>query len=102
MAQPQAEVLVWFLLTEQGGRQTPPSLNEPGYRPHLRVAGDGELLGVEFCGGPAEARLGAPAHAKIIMLDYPGVAYEKLAAGAEFEILEGARKVGSGVVTKRD
>jgi len=43
---PYAEVFVIFLPTEAGGRTRPINLDDHGYRPHFRVAPDGEYLGV--------------------------------------------------------
>ncbi|MDE7454733.1 MAG: hypothetical protein K2M64_02770 [Clostridia bacterium] len=75
-----------------------PSLHY-GYRPHLTVEGDDELLGVEFiewnltqldCFGDA-----------VIKLLYDGVNYSKLKQNTEFYIVEGGRKtVGVGKVVE--
>ena len=104
MAEYWAEVFIELLPTASGGRQTPVDLNNdhPGsYRPHLRVVGgSGEMLGVAFMDGPDEpVSPGESAHATIQGL-YSGVSYQELVEGAQFEILEGARVVGSGRVVR--
>jgi hypothetical protein len=101
-----AEVFVEFLPSESGGRRTSICLGEDAatrYRPHFRVkGGDGQYLGVEFVDGPDEPiRPGQRTFATVRFLYQPSVSYESLVVGAEFEILEGARTVGQGRVTRR-
>jgi translation elongation factor EF-Tu-like GTPase len=101
-----AEVWVSFLSTEQGGRRTPVNLGEPSpghYRPHFRVrGGDGEMLGVEFVDGPNDwIQPGNSAYATVRFLWEPGVSYDRLVSGTEFDVLEGSRVVGAGHVTRR-
>lgn len=47
-------VSVEFLSTKEGGRKSPIVLigGSGGYRPHFRVIGDTEYLGVQFLEGP--------------------------------------------------
>ena len=101
-----AEVFVAFLAPDQGGRQTPICLGEEAigrYRPHLRVHdGDQVYLGVEFVDGPdGPLPPGGRSHATVRFLFEPHVSYEALVVGAEFDICEGDRVVGSGRVTHR-
>ena len=96
-----------LLPAEQGGRASPLNLSTdaPGsYRPHFRaLGGDGEMLGIEFVDGPDEpVRPGAGTFATVRFLYAPEVDYSALAVGAAFEILEGARVVGRGRVTRRE
>jgi translation elongation factor EF-Tu-like GTPase len=101
-----AEVLIEFLPTEKGGRQTPICLSTDSqghYRPHFRVRdGDGECLGVEFVDGPDEPIApGGSAHATVRFLYEPEVCYDALVVGAHFEVVEGSRVVATGQVTRR-
>jgi hypothetical protein len=101
-----AELLLEFLPTEQGGRQSPISLSEEAispYRPHLRVVdGDGTMLGVEFVDGPDEpVSPGTKSYATVRFLFEPDVCYDALVVGARLELLEGSRTVAIGTVTRR-
>jgi hypothetical protein len=101
-----AEILVEFLPTGKGGREQAVDLSNdtPGlYRPHVRVCGgSGEMLGVAFMDGPDDAvEPGASTYATIKSLYEPGVSYDELIEGAEFEILEGSKVVGLGRVVRR-
>ncbi len=103
---PYTEVLIEFLPVERGGRHTPICLSEeaPGkYRPHFRVrGGDGALLGVECIDGPNDPITpGRSTYATVRFIYEPEVSYDALVVGAEFEVLEGARVVGTGRVTRR-
>jgi len=92
-----AEVWVQLMPTADGGRSSAVLL--AGYRPHLRVAG-GDYLGVEFVDGPPRPlHPGEGCTAKVRFLYQPSVSYQALAMGAEFEVLEGSRIVGSGHVS---
>ena len=96
-----AEVLIEFLPTEKGGRRTPFCLSpdsEAHYRPHFRVCGgDGEFLGVEFVDGPDDLVLpGGSTYATVRFMYEPRVCYDALVVGARFEVMEGARVVGTG------
>lgn len=101
-----AEVFVEFLPTDQGGRKTPVWLSEdaPGpYRPHVRMrGGDQTYLGVEFVDGPDEPiSPGGKSYATVRFMYEARISYEALVVGAEFDICEGGRVVGSGRVTRR-
>jgi hypothetical protein len=102
-----AEVLIELLPSEQGGRGTPVCLstdNTVPYRPHFRVrGGKGEMLGVEFVDGPDEpVPPGGRTYATVRFLFEPEVCYDELVLGAQFEMLEGGRRVvGVGQVTRR-
>ena len=92
-------VLVKFLSAGEGGRLGSIYLNGYGYSPHFRIIGDTEYLGVQFIEGlhriinPKEWVI-----AKVWLMYYPNVNYEKLSEGKEFEILEGTKVVGTGTV----
>lgn len=98
---PYAEVLVEFFPTVSGGRKTPPRLNDHGYRPHLRVIGNTELLRVEFVDGPDDLSFGVSTYATAKFLYVPNVSYQLLNIGTNFEIVEGTKVVGRGTVTRR-
>ena len=69
-----------------------------GYSPHFRVDG-GEHLGISF--EKVEALSESDTYRATVALVYPGVNYQSLIEGAEFEVLEGARVVGTGRVLRR-
>jgi hypothetical protein len=101
-----AEVLIELLPTENGGRCSPIYLStdsESHYRPHFRVGGgDGEYLGVEFVDGPDDrVPPGGRTYATVRFMYEPEVCYDALVVGAEFEVMEGSRVVGTGQVTRR-
>ena len=98
---PYAEVFVTLLPTEAGGRTHPINLDDHGYRPHFRIALDGEYLGVEFVDGPEEVRPGDQTYATVRFLYAPAISYDALTVGTTFEILEGAHIIGHGTVTRR-
>jgi len=88
---------VQFISIDEGGRKG--LIYLIGYRPHFRVIGDTEYLGIQFIEGPD--RIINPKEwvsAKVCLLYYPNVSYEKLRVGEEFEIVEGAKIVGIGTV----
>src|SRR5215475_1947556 len=99
-----AEVLIEFLATENGGRQTPISLSTDSsarYCPHFRLCdGNGEFLGVEFVDGPDQPIMpGGSTHATVRFLYEPQVCYDALVVGAQFDVIEDSRVVGTGRVT---
>ncbi|HMO15415.1 MAG TPA: hypothetical protein PKD64_15140 [Pirellulaceae bacterium] len=101
-----AELILEFLPTDLGGRRSPISLSADAvsrYRRHLRVIDGDELtLGVEFVDGPDEPVYpGMKTHATVRFRYEPGVCYDALIVGARFELLEGARAVAVGEVTRR-
>jgi hypothetical protein len=101
-----AELVLEFLPIDRGGRRSPISLSADAvapYRPHLRiVGGDGTMLGVEFVDGPDEPiSPGMKTHATVRFLYEPEICYDALIVGARFELLEGARAVAVGEVTRR-
>jgi translation elongation factor EF-Tu-like GTPase len=99
---PYAEVLVVFLLSEEGGRKNMPFLYDQCYRPHFRVKPSLEMLGVEFVDGPdGLVQAGVPTFATVRFSYYPDICYDELKVGTKFEILEGAHVVGHGEVTRR-
>jgi hypothetical protein len=70
-----------------------------GYSPHFRVIGDGEYLGIQFIEGPDRpVEQGELVDAKVCLMYYPNVSYDKLTIGQEFEIFEGPNIVGRGWV----
>ena len=76
-------------------RETLPLLQK-GYRPHLKISGDDEYLGVVFV--DSEDVIYGKEILAVIKTIYEGVGYHKLKVGAKFEILEGANIVGVGEV----
>jgi translation elongation factor EF-Tu-like GTPase len=95
-AVPGAIVDVQFLDPRVGGREK--TFVTAPYRPHFRV-GDGELLGIQFFDGPdSPVRPGEVVAAKVRFMYFPSVNYDALIAGAQFEVREGSRIVGVGVV----
>lgn len=97
-----ADVEVVFLSPEEGVRHMPPCLNNMKYRPHFRVFGTKEWLGVEFIEGPDEPVKPALSTPSTVLLLYaPEVSYTELQEGTRFEILEGPNVVGSGEVIRR-
>lgn len=72
-------------------------LNE--YRPHFRVTGDSEYLGISFFDCPQSlVRPSELVDAKVSLIYYPNVPYEKLKDGQTFDIIEGRKIVGKGTV----
>ena len=71
-----------------------------GYRPHLIVAGKGEYLGVIVVDLPKNRAVhpGDRAQVSFHLVYHPAVDYSALQPGMKFEILEGPRSVGDGVV----
>lgn len=95
---PSAIVDVEFLDPSVGGRDN--TLVTSPYRPHFRV-GDGELLGVQFFDGPdTPVPPSVVVSAKAQFMYFPEVNYDALCPGAQFEVREGARIVGVGLVKK--
>ncbi|WP_082076899.1 GNAT family N-acetyltransferase [Microbacterium azadirachtae] len=94
----QVNATVTMRSPQEGGRRAPAFL-DGRFRPHVRVSGDDEYLGVIFLGA-TEGKLhpGEPAPI-ILQLIYDVDNYSKLEPGTEFDVLEGLRIVGRGVVT---
>ena len=95
-----ALVSIELFSTECGGPATPLSLKHGSCRPHLRVAG-GHMLGVAFVDGPDAPVAAGQRCAATALLIYSGVDYSALASGATFELLAGARVMGTGRVIDR-
>jgi translation elongation factor EF-Tu-like GTPase len=94
---PRLEVEVVFIMAEVGGRSLAPQhLSSGRYRPHLRVAGVGEFLGVAFVDGPALVEAGQQVRATVSLIY--GVDYSPLKAGTLFSVVEGPHFVAFGVV----
>ncbi len=95
----QLKAAVTFLTPENGGRALVPCLKTRWYRPHLRVPPNDSLLGVEFIDGPeGPTPLGTVVSVTLRLVYEPEVSYISLQPGVDFEVLEGARLVGSGRV----
>lgn len=91
------DVEVRFLPAAAGGRSAPVSLAGSGtirYMPHLRVGPSGEELGIAFVAGPSVTYPGETARGTAALLY--AVDDSPLQPGAEFEVLEGRRCVGTG------
>ncbi|WP_409274561.1 hypothetical protein V1499_05885 [Neobacillus sp. SCS-31] len=103
---PWLDVVVEFLSSEEGGNNLISLGNYlygdrfvNGYRPHFRIKGETEYLGIMFKSGPEGlVKPNEKINAQVWLNYYPGISYEKLMNGAEFEIMEGARIVGTGNV----
>jgi hypothetical protein len=87
---------VTFLTPDQGGRDSPFALN--GFRPHLRVPPDDNMLGVEFVGSDTVVPVGNPVSVLAKLVYAPAVSYAVLHPGAWIEVLDGSRVVGHGHV----
>lgn len=102
----RVDLHVEWLSTVEGGRRHPIWLRpegEGGYRPHLRLGPDGDYLGVQFLDGdPPMLPPGGAGHATAeLMYESRGVDYRALVPGAEFDVMEGKRRVGRGRVLRR-
>ncbi len=86
------------------GRRTPIFPRAKGrnaYRPHFRVDA-GEPLGVTFINGPEILAPGQEADVTVALVYWNTVAdYAALQPGVNFEVREGARRVGTGCVLRR-
>ncbi|WP_059173097.1 hypothetical protein [Bacillus sp. FJAT-27445] len=103
---PWLDVVVEFFSPEEGGNNLI-CLGDylygdrfvNGYRPHFRIKGETEYLGIMFINGPQGLiKPNEKVNAKVWLSYYPEISYEKLINGAEFEIMEGARIAGTGKV----
>jgi hypothetical protein len=94
------EIEVRFLNPDDGGRQQPPNLKAGTYRPHFRVPPDTTLLGVAFVDGPPLMQPNVPFRATVRPLYAPSVDYSLLTVGAHFDVVEGPKVVGDGVVIR--
>lgn len=84
-----------LLPISEGGRSGPVDLGGR-YMPHLRVDG-GEFLGVALRSDTAATL--EPGGSGIVTIDLLyDIDYGALAPGVRFEILEGRRRIGTGVV----
>lgn len=93
-----ALVQIHFISSDAGGRGAPVIIS-PSYRPNFRVGTD-EYLGVTFVGGSSDAvSPGSSIQAEAIFVYAPTVNYDALQVGIQFQVLEGNRIVGVGVVS---
>jgi hypothetical protein len=100
-SKPRINVSFTFFSPEKGGRRSPIFLNS--YRPHLRVIGDTEYIGVQFNENPNKGI--APDvkfDTEVTLLYFPDVSYKKLRHETGFEILEGAKVIGKGKVINQE
>jgi translation elongation factor EF-Tu-like GTPase len=92
------------LLASDMGRRTPfcpqGRKQKSFYMPHFRVGGVGEFLGVAFVDGPEQIAPGGSGECEVVLM-YEGVDYSLLRPGASFDIVEGPKTIGSGVVLRR-
>jgi len=85
---------ITLLETVAGGRERGIDTSG-GYRPHVRVDG-GEMLGVEVVG---EGRSIEPGESGVVDLELLyDIDYSPSQPGVAFSIVEGARRVGTGVI----
>jgi hypothetical protein len=88
----------------ENGRTTPiaGSAHPAAYKPHLRVGGDGEYLGVAFVDGPPWIHPGEEAEVTAALIyTGTGVDYSGLQAGASISVVEGSHTVARGHVLRR-
>ncbi len=98
MKQTSVRVEINFKTTVDGGRSTAVDLRSGKYRPHFRV-GDGEYLGVAMINGSTEAvPLDGAVSGEAVLVYQPNVDYAALVPGVIFDVLEGAKVVGTGKV----
>ena len=88
---------VVFERPEHGGRVRHPDIADGPYRPHVRVVGTDELLGVAFEEWGQSPVPGRPLIVQIRPL-YDGVDYAGLSVGASVEVVEGDKVVARGRV----
>jgi hypothetical protein len=88
---------ITFFSKDRGGRQRLPNLSTVEYRPHLRVAGASQLLGVVVAGTASPAPE-VPIGVQVVPLYPDHVDYSSLQGGQRFEVVEGIHTVGEGVV----
>lgn len=94
---PIIEVSISIYRAEEGGRKRPIIVKV--YRPHFRVIGKEEYLGVEFINDSYDnIEPGSSYKITVRLMYYPNVSYADLSAGKDFEILEGPNVVGRGYV----
>ncbi|SHO57934.1 hypothetical protein [Vibrio quintilis] len=86
---------VCFLPAPEGGRASLPV--GTGYAPHIVIPEEGRYLAVRFIDIPQDIQPGQ-AFSVTLQLMYPDVDYSALKKGVLFEIREGRRAVGTGVV----
>ena len=101
MDHPYAEIKIRFLAPDEGGRKSLPDLDDAGYRPHLRIVGDNEYLGVEFVDGPSTYDCSSNCHTTVRFLYSPQVCYDGLQVGSQIEVMEGGKVVAKGEVIRR-
>jgi hypothetical protein len=94
-----ADLQITFLPTHSGGRSTRVQPGSRSYRPHVRLIGGADALGIEFVSG-ANLKPGASGVVRVRFLYDSLVSYESLKAGVRFEVLEGPRVVGHGEVIR--
>ena len=92
-------VTVRFLSHDEGGRKHPPSL--PGFMPHFVVPPSNEMLGIAFIDGPVDIFPNDDSTATVRCLYEPMVSYDALKVGTQFQIVEGPKLIGSGIVLNR-
>jgi hypothetical protein len=81
------------------GRSRVPTLSGGKYRPHFRVTGDTEYLGVAFVSGPEHCALGDEVQATAALIY--DVDYSALQRHVTFDVLEGPTVVGTGTIVRR-
>ena len=93
------EVIVQFLSHHQGGRKHPPPL--VGFMPHFVVPPSREMLGIAFIDGPNDILPNDDVSATVRCLYEPLISYDVLKVGTQFQIVEGPRLIGTGIVLNR-
>jgi hypothetical protein len=94
------ELDVVFLTHDAGGRRAMVQTFKTGeYRPHLRISGVGEFLGVRFVDGPSEILAGRQLRASVSLM-YQGVDYSGLTDGTLCTVVEGVKVVAFACVVR--
>ena len=90
------ETQIIFKSYEHGGRVQLPIGS--GFSPHFIVQGSNQLLAINFIDFPDNAEFEKPCMVKVELRYYPKIDYSSLIDGARFEVKEGPKIIGTGLV----
>lgn len=91
------EAFVTLLPTAAGGRVRPIEPREGSYRPHLRIAGDPDLVQARFIEGPP---LLGPGDESLTIIDVESPLPMGCVPGSELDLVEHGRMVGIVTVVR--